>query len=159
MTLPAQLEQKLAALAPFAAGEQVVDVEHDGRRLECRLAALDTLGCAFTRLALRTDSLASLSIEQLKATAEKLSARLTYLLEPISPIETDSQGCIVQMRSNPPHKDSDRTTYYELLVSRAGELALCRYSRAGAGPRAIIPAHVTREVLSRLVADFSLVAG
>ena len=95
--------------------------------------------------------------EQLKKIAEQLSARLTYLLEPISPIETDAQGCVVQMRSNPPHKDADRTSYYELLVSRSGELSLCRYTRPAGAPRQLIAAHVTREVLLRLAADFAAV--
>ncbi len=98
-----------------------------------------------------------MSSDQLKATAEKLSARLTYLLEPISPIETDAHGCVVQMRSNPPQKEVDRTSYYELLVSRSGELSLCRYARVGGQTREPIAAHVTREVLARLAADFSAV--
>ena len=76
----------------------------------------------------------------------------------LSPIETDAQGCIVQMRSNPPQKESDRTSYYELLVSRTGELSLARYSRAAGQEREVIPAQVTREVLARLVDDFSSVA-
>jgi hypothetical protein len=158
MTLKAQLEQALAGLAPFATGEQVVAVDHGTRHLECRLVALDTLGCAFTRLSLRAEGLRGMTTERLKATAEKLSGRLTYLLEPISPIETDAHGCVVQMRSNPPHKDADRTSYYELLVSRDGELALCRYARTPGQTRETIPAHVTREVLSRLAADFEAVA-
>ena len=89
--------------------------------------------------------------------AENLSKRLTYLLEPISPIETDAQGCVVQLRSNPPHKDTDRTSYYELLVSRAGELSLCRYTRPAGGTRQLIPAELTREVLCRLAGDFEAV--
>ena len=112
--------------------------------------ALDSLACAFTRLALRADSLAGMSPERLKKTAEILSARLTYLLEPISPIEIDSQGCVVQMRSNPPQKESDRTTYYELLVSRTGELSLSRYARAAGESRQMIPAHeIGRRFLGR----------
>jgi hypothetical protein len=159
MTLTQGLQQKLAGLAPFSSGDELVEILDQARQLRCRLVALDSLACAFTRLALRADSLAGMSPERLKKTAEILSARLTYLLEPISPIEIDSQGCVVQMRSNPPQKESDRTTYYELLVSRTGELSLSRYARAAGESRQMIPAHVTREVLSRLVADFSAVAG
>ena len=62
------------------------------------------------------------------------------------------------MRSNPPHKDSDRTSYYELLVSRTGELSLVRYTRVGDQPREVIPAQVTREVLVRLASDFAAAA-
>jgi hypothetical protein len=80
------------------------------------------------------------------------------LLEPISPIETDAHGCVVQLRSNPPQKEADRTSYYELLVSRDGWLSLARYSRASGQKREVIPAQVTREVLLRLVGDFAAVA-
>jgi hypothetical protein len=98
-----------------------------------------------------------MSSDQLKQVAENLSQRLTYLLEPISPIETDAQGCTVQMRSNPPQKDADRTSYYELLVSRSGTLSLCRWTREAKSVRQPVPAQVTREVLLRLADDFAAV--
>ncbi len=158
MTLLEQLPTALGHLAPFSGGEQLVEIHDGAQRLTCHMVALDSLACAFTKLALRTDALAKMSVDELRKTAERLSARLTYLLEPISPIEIDSQGFVVQMRSNPPHKETDQTTYYELLVSRAGELSLCRFARAAGQSRHTIPAHVTREVLSRLVSDFSAVA-
>ncbi len=89
--------------------------------------------------------------------AENLSQRLTYLLEPVSPIETDAEGCTVQLRSNPPQKEADRTSYYELLVSRAGEMSLCRWTRAAKSTRDLVPAQITREVLLRLASDFAAV--
>ena len=157
MTLTQQFQQSLARLTHFSTGEQPLEVDDGPLRLRCRLVALDSLACAFTRLALSADALAARPTAGLKETAERLSGRLTYLLEPISPIETDAQGCVVQMRSSPPHKETDRTSYYELLVSRSGELSLCRYTRTVGQPREIIPAQVTREVLARLVADFAAV--
>jgi hypothetical protein len=157
MTVSKQLQQALAKLTPFSAGEQLVEIDAGSRRLDCRLVALDSLACSFTRLALGAESLRNMPTEGLRQTAERLSARLTYLLEPISPIETDAQGCVVQMRSSPPQKETDRTSYYELLVSRSGELSLARYARAAGQPREVIPAHVTREVLGRLAADFAAV--
>ncbi len=138
---------------------QLLEIDEAGQRLRCELVALDTLACAFTRLTLADDALARLSGDQLKQTAERLAGRLTYLLEPISPIETDAHGCVVQLRSNPPQKEADRTSYYELLVARAGEISLTRYTRASGAPRQVIPAQVTREVLARLAGDFSAAAG
>ena len=91
----------------------------------------------------------------MKRIAEQLSAKLTYLLEPISPIETDAHGCVVQMRSNPPQKEADRTSYYELLVSRSGELSIRRYTRTAGQTRQTIPTQLTREVLCRLAGDLS----
>ncbi len=157
MTLQQQLQQELSALPPFSNGGQILELREPGRQLRCELTALDSLACAFKRISLRADDLAGAAVERLKQVAERLSARLTYLLEPISPIEIDSQGCVVQMRSAPPQKDSNCTIYYELLVARTGELSLCRYTRPIGQPREAIGAHVTREVLGRLVADFSAV--
>lgn len=155
MTLKPQLEQTLAGMAPFSTGEQSIDLVDGELRLHCNLVALDSLACAFSRLALAADRLSGLDSGDLQQVAAQLSAKLTYLLEPISPIETDSEGCVVQMRSNPPHKDADRTSYYELLVSRGGELSLTRYTRASGQPREVVPAHVTREVLCRLAGDLA----
>jgi hypothetical protein len=155
MTLKGQLQKALAHQPLFSEGEHSLDIKHHSHELRCRLVALDSLACSFTRLALRADKLAAMSLDELKRTADQLSSRLTYLLEPISPIEVDEHGCVVQLRSHPPQKETDRTSYYELLVSREGELSLCRYSRSVGAQREIIPAHVTREVLARLAADFS----
>ena len=96
--------------------------------------------------------------DELARLGEKLSARLTYLLEPISPIEIDREGCVLQMRSNPPQRNDDQTTYYELTLRRGGAFSLSRYSKAFGDARQAIPATVTREVFLRLVADFSAVA-
>ena len=159
MTLKGQLQQAISNMPLFSSGEQLLEISHDSQELRCQLVALDSLACSFTKLALRADTLAAMSLDQLKHTAEQLSARLTYLLEPISPIEVDAHGCVVQMRSNPPQKETERTSYYELLVSRSGELSLCRFSRVAGEQRQMIPAQVTREVLARLAADFSSVAG
>ena len=158
MTLTQNLQQAFDNISLFSSGEQLIQVDDAAGRLECRLVALDTLACSFTRLALSAPKLSGLSTDGLKQTAERLSARLTYLLEPISPIELDSQGCVVQMRSAPPQKDADRTSYYELLVSRSGELSLVRYMRVSSQPRDVIPAQVTREVLLRLASDFVVAA-
>lgn len=158
MTLKAELKQALAQTSPFSQGEHTVALCAGQQELRCDLVALDTLACAFTRLVLRDLALAQLSTDGLRQTAQKLADRLTYLLEPISPIETDAQGCVVQLRSHPPQQEVDRTSYYELLVSRAGEISLCRYTRAQGQPRQVMPAEVTREVLYRLAADFAAAA-
>ena len=99
--------------------------------------------------------MAAAPIDQLKKVADALSKRLTYLLEPISPIEVDADQCVVQLRSNPPQRDDNGTQYYELLVRRGGELSLRRYQKQSGGVRQGVPAQVTREVFLRLIGDFS----
>ena len=157
MSLKSQAKRALTAIGPFSSGRETINVQHDRRRLTCELLALDAIGCAFQRLAVATNELSSASTDRLKSISQALEKRLTYLLEPISPIELDADGCVVQMRSSPPHKGDDGTTYYELLVHRGGELSLCRYHKKSGGQREMIDAHLTREVFLRLVEDFSAV--
>jgi hypothetical protein len=158
MSLKDQLRQTLATLPLFSGCDQTARASDVGQDLTCQLVSLDSLACAFTELSLESPALAARDISGLKHTAEQLSARLTYLLEPISPIETDPEGCTVQMRSKPPQQEENRTSYYELLVSRSGKISLSRYTRSAGQSRQVVPAAVTREVLLRLAGDFSAVA-
>jgi len=107
---------------------------------------------------LRSDALASAGIERLRDVSQKLAARLTYLLEPIAPVEVDAQQCVVQLRSNPPQRDEQGTSYYELLVRQGGELSLRRWTKEPGDVRRPLAAHVTREVLLRLAGDFAAAA-
>ena len=158
MTLIDNIRTALAATPAFAQGTQTLAAEHAGQRFCCELTALDTLGCAFERFELRSDALADAGIDRLRAVSQNLSARLTYLLEPISPIEVDAEQCVVQMRSNPPQRDEHSTSYYELLVRKGGELSLRRWKKDSGDVRQPLAAQVTREVLLRLAGDFSAAA-
>jgi len=158
MTLKSQLQTALANLAPFAQGSQSIAASEAGQRLQADVVALDALALSFDHFMLTSSPLATASLDQLKKVADNLSRRLTYLLEPISPIEVDADQCVVQLRSNPPQRDDNGTRYYELLVRRGGELSLRRYQKEPGGVRGTIPAHVTREVFLRLADDFSAAA-
>jgi hypothetical protein len=156
MNIIAKLEQEMAGLSQFSTGEHTLEASAGGVSLSCRLVALDTLACAFSTLSVHSPALAARTGEQLKKLAESLAVKLNYLLEPIRPIEYDAD--VVQLRSNPPQKTPDRTTYYELLVAKRGELMLTRYARPAGQAREIIPAQVTREVLLRLAGDLASAA-
>ncbi len=158
MSLKESLKAELTATPNFTSGDRVLAAADGPHHLECHLLALEPLACAFTSFMVACQKLSGMSSDQLKQVAEDLSKRLTYLLEPISPIETDAEGCTVHLRSNPPHNDADRTSYYELLVSRSGTLSLCRWTREARAQRQPVPAQVTREVLLRLAEDFAAVA-
>ena len=153
-------EQVIASLDSLACGEtlpagaRTIKVDAEGMRLECELLSVGPLGCLLSRMTLHTDRLADVSSGRLRGLSQQLSERLTYLLEPISPIEIDPDGCTVQMRSNPPHQDDGQTSYYELMVRRGGSLGLSRYTATRGSERHMIAAQVTREVLARLIDDF-----
>jgi hypothetical protein len=155
MTLTQQFEHELNQLGTGA--EAVLGVSEGDRNLTCDLVTRDSLAVAFQTLRLATSELAGAAAVELERIGSVLAGRLTYLLEPIRPIELDADACVVQMRSSPPKQDDDGHSYFELVVRRGGELSLCRYRKQPGQAREQIPANVTREVLQRLVGDFCAV--
>lgn len=127
----------------------------DGRRtVKSQVEQCDALSAAVTNFTLETAELARADLAKLEVASQSLCQRVTYLLEPISPIEIDATGCVVQMRSNPPHKDDNGLRYYELTLRRGGCVSLCRYEKQPGNARTVVPATLTHEVLGRLVEDF-----
>lgn len=154
MTIKTDIQRELKRIQAVS-GRGLLQVDADAGRIEADLVAVDAIGCSFQTLAFSTDKLAGADLEQLRKISETLTARLTYLLEPIGLIEADLDRCAIQLRSSPPQKDEDATSYYELLVRRGGDISLSRYSKKTGQLRQIVPAHVTREVLERLAEDFA----
>jgi hypothetical protein len=148
-----QFEQELKKLS--GGGAACLRVTEKSREIACDVVERDALAASVERLELRTSELSDAGVADLVRIAKALSARLTYLLEPISPIEIDAAECVVQMRSTPPQRDDDGRTYYELIVRRGGAIALARYRKENGAGRMRVPATVTREVLVRLVGDFA----
>jgi hypothetical protein len=156
-TLNEQFQIALTTLGPFDGGSRTVTADDGPLHLACELARLESVGCELVRLVVDSRSLADATADKLRSVSQQLAGRISYLLEPVSPIETDPEGCVVQMRSNPPRQQDDGTTYFELLVRRGGSLSLCRYQKTPGGEREPIGAALTREVLLRLVDDFAAV--
>ncbi len=152
MNVRSQFDQELKKLGSGAAA--TVAVEDSPRQLTCEIVERDSLAVSFNRLRLTTTELAAASATDLERIGKALADRLTYLMEPIAPIELDAAACVVQLRSNPPQRDDDGRSYYEILIRRGGEIALARYRKENGDARRQIPATVTREVLLRLVGDF-----
>ena len=155
MTLRTQFEHELTQLG--AGGAATVETSSGNRRLTCDLVERNSLAVALQSLRVATSELASASSDKLERMAKDLSSRLTYLMEPIRPIEIDADACVAQLRSSPPQRDDDGRSYYELTVRRGGEIALVRFRKESGTPREQIAAHVTREVLLRLADDFEAV--
>jgi hypothetical protein len=156
MNLPSLFDQELTKLGGSPA---TLTVNLPPWKMTCDVAEQNSLAVSFNQLRLETAELAAASAADLKRISESLAGRLTYLMEPISPVEIDAAACVVQLRSNPPQKDDDGRSYYELVVRRGGELALRRYRKEPGAARRPISATVTREVLLRLVGDFNAAIG
>lgn len=156
MTIKQDIALELQRLAPTG-GE--LEVRTSTGRIVGQLDVVDAVGCSFARFDYQSTNLANATVDSLKALSNKIQQRLTYLMEPISLLETDAESVSIQMRSSPPQVGDDGRSYYELLVRRGGEVTLRRYHKAAGQPRQIVPAHVTREVLGRLAEDFVAVIG
>lgn len=158
MSLESSVESVLQAKGTFQNQRENLLVHEGALQFSAELCGLDSLGCAFTHCSLENPGLAGADIGQLKALADKLSARLTYLLEPLRTLEIDQDSCTVQMRSHPPHLHDGKITYYELLVQKGVVITLSRFVKESGSSRTIVPAQVTREVFLRLVRDFAAAA-
>lgn len=131
-----------------------LELTEGDKRLVCQFESIESIGCHAEELSLETPALASVEMDDLRKVSEKLSAQLSYLMEPIRPIEFDEECCTVQMRSNPPQKDETGTTYFELTVERGGKLTLRRWQKSKGSPRSALSMALTKEVLARVVGDF-----
>ena len=123
------------------------------RSLRCEIDQCDQLAVAVYELVLETSELANVEVAKLQDASKALSERVTYLLEPISPVETDADGCVVQMRSTPPQEHEDGRFYFELFLRRGGSVTLSRYEKQPNSIRQRVAATLTHEVLGRLVKD------
>ena len=155
MNLQQQLARELSSIG--SGGATAITASDPPKTLSCDLAARDSLAISFNDLRVASDSLSGVDAKTLERLGNELAAKLTYLMEPISPVEIDAEQCVVQLRSNPPQRNDDGRSYYELLVRRGGEISLARYRKENGGAREPIVATVTREVLLRLVGDFCAV--
>jgi hypothetical protein len=153
MSIQPDIERELQRIQAVS-GRGLLQADCQAGRIEADLVAVDGIGCSFQTLGLSTSKLADASLDELKSISQALTEKLTYLLEPIGLVEADADRCAVQLRSSPPKKDEEATSYYELMVRRGGDITLSRYSKKSGQLRQVIPAHVTREVLARLADDF-----
>lgn len=151
MTLREKIRDKLEQLTSVPA---TIVVDTEAGHFESDIDQLEQLGCTFRRFQWSSDHLAGASRDRLQKLGDDLSARLNYLMEPIAPLEFDKEGFALQLRSDPPARDDDGSTYYEILARRDGLLSLHRYRKLAGQPRQPIAAQVTREVFLRLVRDF-----
>ncbi|QDV73569.1 hypothetical protein [Botrimarina mediterranea] len=146
-------EQLLTAIDATPRGGTATAADGE-ERLSLGVSHADGLAVAFTELRLETPRLKDATVERVRAVAEKLTQRVTYLLEALTPVEIDRELAVVQLRSTTPQQDNESSAYYELLVRTGGALSLRRYRKPRGAMREPIDATVTREVLARLVSDF-----
>ena len=150
------LREEILSKLPGTIGKQHqrVAASASPRTLRCEVDQCDQLAVAVYELVLETSELANVEVTALQSASKALCERVTYLLEPISPIETDLDSCVVQMRSTPPQQQEDGRYYYELFLRRGGSVALHRYEKQPGTIRQRVAATLTHEVLGKLIDDF-----
>ena len=131
-----------------------------GDRLTLRVEQVSTLAASVWELSLTTDKLAGAPMERVRELADELSQRVNYLLEPITPIESDAEACVVQMRSTEPdHSVEGVASYFEVLVKTGGTISLRRFEKPRGAMRKPLAMTLTKEVIGKVVADFLAAVG
>jgi hypothetical protein len=127
----------------------------NGIDLAVDVTSVDSMSCSCREIRMRVPSLNGAAADVLKKWAQDLCARITYLMEPLGPLEIDSEGRQVLIRSKSPDKRDAATTFYEVLLQSqgAGVFTLRRYRRADAGPREHVELRTTHELLEKLADD------
>jgi hypothetical protein len=153
MTLSQKLADVLDTIQPdvlpFLASVQ------DGRHeLSLELTAAGPVGLAFDALNFSAPATPELNAEALRAWADRLAARVTYLMEPLVVVELDPVAGEAELRSQSPTARGDLNAYYEIRLNTSGVLRLSRVVfDAATRRRRPAPCQLTREVLERLTDD------
>ena len=100
------------------------------------------------------------TIDQLKDWADRVAARVTYLMEPLRVVEVDPVGVEVELRSAAPSQRNNVRAFYEIRLRRAGTLQLARvvYDNVSR-TRRDEAFQMTREIIERLTDDLVDTAG
>jgi hypothetical protein len=137
-----------------------VTVEDSPCRLTLNLTALDTVGLAFSTMEFANTRRTEWSSDVLKEWGDRLSKRVTYLMEPLKVLEVNDHGGEVQMRSQSPTPRDLERAYYEMRLFRKGSLRMERYVFDDTTrERRQVPCQLTRETLERLADDIAASAG
>lgn len=160
MTLSNAVIQAVRERAPFHDRTEQVVAREGGLLLRCDLHGAERLGCALSRLELVEEAAGALENSEVLARAERVCDKVTYLLEPLAPIEVDRIHGKVLVRSRVPKIEGDARAYYELVASADGRMSLCRYHyRPQERKRSLVDFALTGEQLALLVDDLVLAAG
>jgi hypothetical protein len=148
------LSRKIAAAVDAQVGPGAVTAAEGPHRLTLQLDAASPVGVAFTSLRFDDENAAGRSPDQLRAWGDRLTARLTYLMEPLVVLEVDDQAGAAELRSKSPTVRDGVRSYYEARLRREGTLDLRRVAfDAEDRSRRPVPCQLTLEALERLADD------
>jgi hypothetical protein len=160
MSLSPQIAAVVSDAPEAASFPRDVALEDGEHRLTLTLTAAGPVGVAFEHLRFETHGRPERSVPALRARGDELAARLTYLMEPLVPLELDEAAGTLALRSRQPTGRGALRSYYEVRLDRTGTATLTRIAFDDATRRRRpVPCQMTVEVLERLADDLAATAG
>jgi hypothetical protein len=156
MTLEKKLLQKVPEWRPTPHERAALTIAADDTPWTVRLTAdrCEELGAALWELRLeRLSAPLALTHDQLEAWA-KAVAQIPGLMEPLAVVEIDKPHGRAQLRSATPTERDGRATYFEILLSRSGQVDVRRY-QTGDAERQQIVFVMTHENLARVAVQLT----
>jgi hypothetical protein len=147
--------RKLSGLSGHTPKTAAVSVA-GGIDLAVDALAVDSMSCSLREIRMRVPGLNGAGVDILKKWANDLCARVTYLLEQLGPLEIDTHGKQVLIRSAAPDQRDDAKSFYEVLLQSqgAGVFTLRRYRRDNtSNSREHVELRTTLELLEKLADD------
>ncbi len=140
-----------AAAQSFSSG--TLSAQEDGAQITLHLCVAGAVGLSFELLEFESGN-SQRAQTALRAWADKLAAKVTYLMEPLVVLEHDVQAGEIELRSQSPTPRGQLKSYYEVRLTKHGVLTMTRivYDPA-TQTRTTTPCQLTREALERLVDD------
>ena len=118
-------------------------------RMEVKLADWNRLGCLLNELNLENRHRGKMNLHP-----DKIAARVTYLDERLETLECEGETGRAVLRSNPPRRDGDVISFFEVLLNPGKDVSLTRYRYdPQVEARFQVPMPLSRDTLDRLVYD------
>jgi hypothetical protein len=151
MTLENRLLEKLSEWRPESARSTLTVTGGAGQTVVLTADRNDDIATRLWEMTLTRGQ----PVADLKGWAERISERVTGLLEPLKLVEVDSERGVAQLRSESPANRDETLGYYEVLLHSRGEANVRRYQAAANGSkrREQVGFALTHEVLAKLVND------
>ena len=151
------LSRKIVAAAEAAAGATPpppVVASEGVYSLALELETASPVGVSCRTVTFRVERDQPLTFDALRAWGDRVAARVTYLMEPLVPVEADAQANELLLRSREPGRRPGRRVYYEARLQAAGTLTLGRVQfDETTRQRRALPCQLTLETLDRLADD------
>jgi hypothetical protein len=127
----------------------LIQVSDGELRVEVKLADWNRLGCLLDTLNLEKSHCGKLNLHP-----SQIVARVTYLGERLETTEIEGEAGRAILRSNPPRRDGDVVSFFEVVLNQGKDVSLVRYKYdPEVGERVQVPVPLSRDTLDRLMGD------